>query len=105
LWRIWHKLSGRIELLGQVHDAVYFQYDENDDEEDIINSALALFDIKIEHNGHKLIVPGEAKVGWNWASEDPQCKVYPDGNPEGLRKYKGRGSDLRRRRVGLDRLM
>jgi hypothetical protein len=105
LWRMWHHFGNRIQLLAQVHDAVYFQYDEQDNEEELINAALGLFDIPITHSGHKLVVPGEAKIGWNWASEDPQCKVYSDGNPEGLRKYKGRGSDLRRRRTGFDRLM
>lgn len=104
MWRLWKRLGNRIQLLAQVHDAVYFQFDESDNELEIVETALSLFDIPITHSsGHRLVVPGEAKTGWNWASEDPGKKVYPDGNPEGLRKFKGK--DDRRRRVGLDRLM
>ena len=83
LYRIWHTFGSRIQLIAQVHDAIYFQYDEQEDETELIPAVLALFDIPIEDGkGHKLVVPGEAKVGWNWGNFGPE-------NPDGLAKWKG----------------
>ena len=84
-------MRDRVQLLAQVHDAVYFQYPEGLDEEEIISEALDLINIPLLHNGHSLIVPGEAKSGWNWASFDPKT------NPNGLRKVKGKDERVRLR--------
>ena len=87
LWRIW-KYMPHVQLIAQVHDALYFQYPEHMDEVEIISEALSYFDLTLEHeSGHKLIVPGEAKVGWNWGNFDPD---HPDKNPDGLAKWKGK---------------
>jgi DNA polymerase I-like protein with 3'-5' exonuclease and polymerase domains len=84
LWRVWRYMP-EVQLLAQVHDALYFQYPEHLDEEEIISKALSHFDLTLHHeSGHKLIVPGEAKVGWNWGNFDPQT------NPDGLAKWKGK---------------
>ena len=84
LWRIWRYMP-EVQLLAQVHDALYFQYPEHLDEEEIISKALSHFDLTLHHeSGHKLIVPGEAKVGWNWGNFDPET------NPDGLAKWKGK---------------
>lgn len=89
LYKIWSAMRDRVQLLAQVHDAVYFQYPERLPEEEIISEALDLINIPLVHNGHSLIVPGEAKSGWNWASYDPQT------NPNGLRKVKGKDERVR----------
>lgn len=83
LWRIWYHMP-EVQLLAQVHDAFYFQFLEHSDEEAIVQKALSLFEIPFEHSGHTLIVPGEAKVGWNWGNFDPKS------NPDGLAKWKNK---------------
>lgn len=95
LWRIWHTLGDSIRLTAQVHDAVYFQYKE-EDEGWIISKALSLIETPLHHKGRTLIVPGEAKVGWNWGN-------YSPANLEGLIKFKGK--DERKRITSLNRIL
>ncbi len=96
LYRIWHDMSPRIEILLQLYDAIYFQYREDDDEEEIVAEALRLVDVPIKlANGRMFSVPGEAKVGWNWTPIGPN-------NPDGLAKFKGK--DTRQRVALLDRI-
>ena len=85
LWRIWKHMGTEVQLLGQVHDAVYFQVPEKSDLSTIITRALALLETPLHHSptGRTLVVPGEAKWGWNWASLGPS-------NPDGLAKWKGK---------------
>jgi len=90
LWRIWKHMP-QVQLLGQVHDAIYFQFPEHLDEQEVVAEALSHFDIPIEHNGHKLIVPGEASSGWNWQKFDEKT------NPFGLKKFKAGVPDTRSR--------
>ena len=97
LWRIWKHMHGRVQLLAQVHDALYFQFREGDNEAEIIKIALEFCKVLLEHKGRKFIIPGEAKVGWNWGNYHEKI------NPNGLRKYKG--SDDRVRLEGLQRVM
>jgi DNA polymerase I-like protein with 3'-5' exonuclease and polymerase domains len=96
LWRVWSIMGTRVQLLAQVHDALYFQYRETDDESSIIAQALALCSTPLAHNSRTFDVPGEAKTGWNWGAFGPD-------NPDGLKKYKG--SDPRQRTRGLARVM
>lgn len=106
LYRIWKEMGQQIQILAQVHDAVYFQYRVEDGEQEIISRALKLIEVEHEHNGRKMIVPGEAKVGWNWGNHHDESK--PTGpsnlaNPNGLKKWKG--TDKRQRLEGLDRVL
>lgn len=94
LWRIWHHMP-EVQLLAQTHDSVTFQYPEGSDEPAIVAKALSLMDVEMTHGERRLIVPGEAKVGFNWASKSLT-------NPDGLIKYKG--VDSRVRRTGLNRV-
>lgn len=103
LWRLWKHMGNRIQLLAQVHDAVYFQFPESANEAEIVADALSHFHIDIKHGDRSLLVPGEAKTGWNWGDLDPKCENFPDGNPWGLKKFKG--SDSRVRPGLLDRVM
>lgn len=97
LFRIWHHMRDRVQLIAQVHDAVYFQYREGLDEQEIVQEALDRINIVLKHNDRTLIVPGEAKSGWNWGNYDEKS------NPNGLKKCKGK--DTRDRLSGLDRIL
>lgn len=106
LWRLWKHMGKEIQLLGQVHDAVYFQAPDlgSEYEADVIKRALALIEIPMTDpkSGRTYTVPGEAKTGWNWGDFNDDAKRGPL-NPEGLKKFKG--SDTRTRLEGLDRRM
>ena len=114
LWRVWAK-EPRVELLAQTYDSITFQYNESANEDDIIESVLELIKVELHApNGRRYVVPGEAKVGWNWGGyvgPDDQAKAKASGrklprlNLEGLKKWKRGGKDGRTRRVGLDRIM
>lgn len=89
LWRVWAHLGNTVRIWAQVHDALYFLY-RVEDEGWVIDKALSLIQVDIpEVAGHRLIVPGEAKIGWNWGNRTEQ----KDGtviNPFGLTKWKGK---------------
>jgi DNA polymerase-1 len=90
LWRVWRYMP-HVQLIAQVHDALYFQYPEHLNEVEIISEALSHFDVTLKSpDGHKLIVPGEAKIGWNWGNFDPKT------NPDGLAKWKGKKDERTR---------
>lgn len=94
LTRVWHQLP-QVHLLFQVHDAIVFQYHESEPElPGVIQSILSF---PLNHNGKSLIIPTEAKTGWNWGAYDERT------NPGGLVKWKGPNSDLRQRPSLLDR--
>lgn len=96
LWRVWHNMKN-IKIIAQVHDALYFLYRE-EEEETVIPQALSYISTPLFHakSGRTYDVPGEAKVGWNWADFSPT-------NPDGLAKYKGK--DTRIRQTILERTM
>ena len=89
-------MGTRVQILAQVHDALYFQYRESDNEAEIIAQALALISTPLTHKSRTFDVPGESKTGWNWGAFGPD-------NPDGLKKYKGK--DQRQRTTGLARVM
>jgi DNA polymerase I len=106
LYRVWEQMGKTVQLLAQVHDAVYFQYRVEDGEAEIINRALKLIEVEHQHNDRRMIVPGEAKVGWNWGNHHDESKPISQSNlanPNGLKKWKG--SDSRQRLTGLDRIL
>ena len=80
LWRVW-KHAPWIQLLGQVHDAILFQYPEEREAEALeVVSKLLLVEIPI--HGRMMVIPNEAETGWNWAHHKPT-------NPDGIKKWKG----------------
>ena len=88
------------QLLLQIHDAILVQYPEGR-EDDILPILLEEIKVPIElRNNRMLIIPSEAKTGWNWAGES-------EHNPDGLSKY--RGGDVRKRQraapTELDRVL
>ena len=115
LWRIWKHMGSRVKVLHQNHDAVYFLYREDDNEREIISQALSLMEVEFFHKGRRFVVPGEAKVGWNWASQHNLAKPSPGWRDEkgtwhenrlnwdGLIKWKG--EDLRKRTSMMDMVL
>jgi DNA polymerase I-like protein with 3'-5' exonuclease and polymerase domains len=90
MWRVWRK-EPRVGLVAQNFDSIVFQYREEENEDDIMQHVLDLIRVEIvAPSGRKYVVPGEAKVGWNWGEEGPS-------NPDGLRKWKLGTKDERRR--------
>lgn len=97
--QVWR--SGLAQLLLQVHDAILVQYRE-EREAEVLPALLETIQVPVElAHGRRLLIPSEAKVGWNWGS-------WSTDNPDGLTKFKGTDS---RRRQGhaptsqLDRLL
>lgn len=112
LWRVWKKMP-QVELLAQTYDSITFQYRESADEDGIIEEALEHLAVElVANNGRRYVVPGEAKIGWNWggfADQGDVEKARAKGrearlNLEGLKKWKRGEPDARQRRFGLQRL-
>lgn len=108
LWRVWKHMP-QVELLAQTYDSITFQYDENADEAAIVAEALQRILVELKApNGRTYVVPGEAKIGWNWMAKHNESR--PTGpknkaNPDGLIKWKSGEKDTRRRQSGLRRIM
>lgn len=93
LLRLWR--MNICQILLQIHDALVIQYRE-DLEDVIVPQAIKALQNPIElAHGRTLLIPSEAKVGWNWAEQITDATGTVIGNPDGLRKY--RGSDERKR--------
>jgi DNA polymerase-1 len=78
LLRIWQKydVTRRIQLLGQVHDAILFQYREGD--EAVVPLILAEMEIPLEFGADIMIIPADAEVGYCWDHES----LAPFGSPK-----------------------
>lgn len=103
LWRIWHNMKN-VRLAAQVHDAVYFQYHESENEAQVIAQALSYIDVPIADakSGRSYTIPGEAKVGWNWGEVEYSKDGTVKSNPDGLIKWKG--EDKRSRTSIFDKI-
>ena len=111
LWKVWKSMP-QVELLAQTYDSITFQFDERLDEDAIMEEALSLIRVNLSAPGRPTyIVPGEAKVGWNWGYQVTESDVeraklagrkIPRLNLDGLAKWKP-GGDGRKRHVGLER--
>lgn len=102
LWKLW-KYEPRIQVLMQIHDAIVFQYPDNDPdlEVDILQNVLRLMKTPLYARGRELVLPGEAKVGWNWGFFNPK---EPLENPDGLMNWAGKDERQRREGPGTPRL-
>jgi DNA polymerase I-like protein with 3'-5' exonuclease and polymerase domains len=94
-YRVWRKFcldpARNVTILGQIHDAFLFQVRET--HLHLIPEILTTFTVPVTAQSRTLTIPAEAKVGWNWASNETskpvEKRTYPDGNPDGLSKWKG----------------
>jgi len=93
------------QLLIQVHDS--FAWQSPDDpliEAAVIEKIKELTNVGVpihraEDNETRILhIPLEVKCGWNWAKQDKE--LFADGNPDGLIKWRGPGSDTRKRQQG-----
>lgn len=92
IWRLWKHLGTRIQILGQIHDAVLFQYPAHEEDE-IIPRALELLRTTFTIAGREFSIPVEAMTGWNW-------EKHHQHNPDGLMVF--HGHDSRTRTVSPD---
>jgi DNA polymerase-1 len=84
VWR-----AGICQILLQVHDSILIQYPE-ELEPSVVPRVISLLEIPVElKNGRKLIIPADAKVGWNWSD-------HAESNPDGLKKWTGERDERRR---------
>lgn len=81
LWRVWRYLPD-VQILAQVHDAILIQYPA-DMENEIIPEVTRLLEVPIRVGDRTMVIPTEAKVGWNWGAHDAT------ENPGGLIKWDG----------------
>jgi DNA polymerase-1 len=90
VWRL-HK----VELLLQIHDAIVFQFPEQLETE-IVPLCDKAIKVPVElYGGRKLIIPSEAKTGWNWADQIMDSNGNVIDNFDGLKKYKGNDDRVR----------
>lgn len=103
MWRVWKYLRGDVDLLGQLHDAILIQYDDDPTVErrviaaaiDLMTIPVMVTDIRLRGaQTREMVIPVDVSVGWNWAKVD---KRDVKKNPDGLLSYKG--EDKRRRLV------
>lgn len=81
LWKIWRHMP-EVQLLAQVHDAVYFQFPTELRPEDTVAKAQELLTLPLTApNQRRFIVPTEAKLGQNWGNYNEKT------NPKGLQKF------------------
>ncbi len=102
MWRVWKYLK-EVDLMGQLHDAILFQYDDDPATErrviararDLMTIPVNVTDIRLRGAlTREMVIPVEASVGWNWAKVDKRDSLK---NPDGLLTYKGK--DERKRLV------
>ena len=95
MWRVWKYMREEVELLGQLHDAILFQYDDDPAVErrviaraiDLMTIPVMVTDVRLRGAlTREMVIPVEASVGWNWAKVD---KRDAGKNPDGLLTYKG----------------
>jgi DNA polymerase I-like protein with 3'-5' exonuclease and polymerase domains len=89
MWKIWRYMP-EVQLLAQVHDAVYFQFPEYLDRAETVKKAKSLLELPLYKNNRTFVVPTDAKLGYNWGNYIPANveKGTPERNPRGLRKFK-----------------
>ena len=96
LWRVW-KYEPEVQLLAQVHDALYVQYREGTNEEALVKRLLKHVEVELSHNGRRFVIPGECKTGFNWG-------LFGPDNPDGLKKWSGK-DERKRQSSGMERIL
>lgn len=93
IWR-----EHRVQIVMHDHDALTFQYPENQEDE-IIPWIMDRLVVPVElSNGRTLRIPYDCKVGWNKGDFD---KDHPQKNPEGLKDYAPGEKRQRAKEVGI----
>jgi hypothetical protein len=80
MWKIWRDMPN-VQLLAQVHDAVYFQFKDTENKAKVVARAQELLELPlVAPNQRRFVVPTEAKLGYNWGNANEK-------NTKGLRKF------------------
>lgn len=89
MWRIWKHMP-EVQLLGQVHDSIVFQFREELDRNKIVRRAQELLETPLVHGNRRFVIPTDVKLGYNWGNYIPanDKRGTPERNPRGLRKFK-----------------
>lgn len=89
MWRIWRYMP-EVQLLGQVHDSVVFQFPESEDRNRIVRRAQELLETPLVHGNRRFVVPTDVKLGYNWGNYVPpdEERGLSERNPRGLRKFR-----------------
>jgi DNA polymerase-1 len=92
LYRLWKNMGTEVQILSQLHDAVYFQFRERGEKEemDLLERAVDCIQVPQKHGNRTMVIPGETVGGFNWAH---RFRLREDGslddwNPRGLDKIK-----------------
>lgn len=88
LYNVWWNMP-KVQLLGQMHDAILIQYEESREAE-IIPKVTQQLVVPVQVGDYTMEIPSEAEVGWNWGAADKKGK-----NPDGLIEYKGEDNRTR----------
>lgn len=87
MWKIWRHMP-EVQLLAQVHDAVYFQFLDTLDKSEVVKKAQSLLELPIiAKNGRKFVVPTDVKLGYNWGNFVPADSKKAAPNINGLKKF------------------
>lgn len=84
LWRVWKHERDRVQLLAQLHDAIYFQSHRDHDQQAVVERVTELMRVELSCRGRRFSVPVEGKSGFNWA---PRWKFDADGTPQEWNKW------------------
>jgi hypothetical protein len=82
-------MKGRIEILSQLHDAVYFQapISKSDaEEQELLRECIDCIEVEqttTRNGGRKMKIPGDIVGGFNWAHRF-RFGGKDDWNPKGL---------------------
>jgi len=90
---VWHHRTATIMM--HEHDGLVYQYPE-EQEDEIVPKLLKQLEHPVDiGHGRTMVIPYEAKVGWNRGQYDKAT------NPEGLRDYTGHDTRTRAEKVNI----
>lgn len=93
LWRLWNRMRHKVQILSQLHDAVYFQAPEPESDEaerKLLRECLDCVQIT-QHDrrsGRSMTIPGDVVGGYNWAHRKYIKETNTIKNPKGLATIK-----------------
>jgi len=88
MYRLWKNMRSKVQLLSQLHDAVYFQAPITDEESErtLIRECVNWVQItqRDPKSGRSMTIPGEPVGGFNWAH---RFRIREDGTKEEWNKH------------------
>lgn len=87
MYKIWKHMP-EVQLIANVHDAVYFQFPEHLDASKVVAKAQELLTLPLYSRGREFVLPTEAKIGKNWGNFNDDASRGRPLNLNGLKKFK-----------------